>query len=260
MKEDSITISQRDKAILMGLFISKFDRKALESFGFTTLKEAYNVFGYSVKIPPTSIKLYQQEFDPYFPNGRKGWHKRELREYCREIMDNVSKLSFEEFHRLINSFVLDEYVDLKDFKSTRPQTKERKFLASRQLTGKAAEEYFVMKYQSINQFENYLLTDTTNMGCGFDYKLSSGIDNYYIEVKGINEKQGSILMTEKEYNMAEDLQERYCLFIVSNFKEKPFHQMFFNPVCGGNLLFQRQERQVKQISYYTNILFNKKIL
>ncbi len=254
MEKFFTSISQRDKAVLMGLFISKFNKQALDSFGFTTLKEAYNVFGYSVKIPPTSIKLYQQEFDPYFPNGRKGWHKRELREYCSEIMEKVNNLSFDDFHRLIDSFVLDEFVDIKDIKFSKRQTKERKFQTSRQLTGKAAEEYFVMNYPNISPFQNYVLTDTTNMGCGFDYKLSLDADNYYVEVKGINERQGNVLMTEKEYNMAEDLQERYCLFVVSNFKEKPIHQMFFNPIHCGDLLFQRQERQVKQISYQTNII------
>lgn len=257
--KDFINISQRDKAVLMGLFISKFNQKALESFGFTTLKEAYNVFGYSVKIRPTSIKLYQQEFDPYFPNGRKGWHKRELREYCREIMDRVNDLSFNDFRILINSFVLDEYVDINDIYSHKSQSRERKFSASRQLTGKAAEEYFVMNYQNIVPFQNYLLKDTTNMGCGFDYKLSLESNNYYVEVKGINERQGSILMTEKEYNMAEDLLERYCLFVVSNFKEKPFHQMFFNPVHSDRLLFQRQEQQVRQVNYQTNILYSNEI-
>ena len=247
-------ISQRDKAVLMGLFISKFNKKALESFGFTTLKEAYNVFGYSVKIRPTSIKLYQQEFDPYFPNGRKGWHKRELREYCLEIMEQVEGLSFDEFHRLINSFVLDKYVDINDIHPNKSQTKERNFSINRQLTGKAAEEYFVMNYQNISPFQKYLLTDTTNMGCGFDYKLSLDANNYYVEVKGINERQGSILMTEKEYNMAEDLLERYCLFVVSNFKEIPIHQMFFNPIHCGSLRFQRQERQIMQINYQTYII------
>ena len=259
MKEYYKEISQRDKAVLMGLFISKFSEKALESFGFKTLKEAYNVFGYSVKIRPTSIKLYQQEFDPYFPNGRKGWHKRELREYCRKIMDQVNDLNFEDFHRLINSFVLDEYVDLKDIRSDKNHSKERKFSTNRQLTGKAAEEYFVMNYQKITPFQNYYLKDTTNMGCGFDFKLSLKSSNYYVEVKGINESQGTILMTEKEYNMAEDLLEHYCLFVVSNFKEKPFHQMFFNPVYCDRLLFQRQERSVRQVNYQTNISIKNEI-
>ncbi|MFT5633142.1 MAG: hypothetical protein ACI9SQ_000855, partial [Rubritalea sp.] len=37
----------RDKAILCGLFLSKYDNKALNTLGFTTFKEAYNVLGIS---------------------------------------------------------------------------------------------------------------------------------------------------------------------------------------------------------------------
>lgn len=153
---------------------------------------------------------------------------------------------------MINSFVLDEYVDIRDI-NRKGTSIDRVFLTNRILTGKAAEEYFVVNYNNIDTFRNYKLFDTTNMGCGFDYKLTLDHDNYYVEVKGINDKYGSILMTEKEYSVAEDLQERYCLFVVSNFKEKPTHQLFFNPIRSNILQFQRQERQVVQISYYTTI-------
>lgn len=245
--------SKRDKAIMIGLYLSKFDKKALDSFRFKGFKEAFNVLGYAVKTPPGSIKNYRDEFDPYFPNPRQGWHHRSLRNYCRDIMEKAQDLSFEMFHSIINSFIVDEYVDLSDVKQKRPITKERKFMANRIITGKAAEEYFVMIYRGISPFNDYKLTDTTNMGCGFDYKLSLGTANFYVEVKGINERQGSILMTEKEYTMAEDLLERYCLFVVSNFKENPIHQLFFDPLHCDNLIFFKQERQVKQISYSTNI-------
>lgn len=245
--------------MLMGLFISKFGKMALNSFGFTSKQEAYNVFGYATKASPNSIKLYKQEYDPYYPNGNQGFAKRKTKPHCLELMEKFDNLSFEEFQCIVNMFVLDQYVDLGDIRKDKRLSKERKFMANRILTGKAAEEYFVLNYQNITPFQNYLLTDTTNMGCGFDYKLSLNYDNYYVEVKGINERQGSILMTEKEYNMAEDLLERYCLFVVSNFKEKPLHQMFFNPIHCGSLLFQRQERQVKQVNYQTNIIYYNEI-
>lgn len=81
MKDNLTNILQRKKAILMGLFISKYSQRALDNFGFSTYKEAYNVFGYSVKYPPSSIKNYQQVFDRFFPNGRTGW-QRPVRDYC----------------------------------------------------------------------------------------------------------------------------------------------------------------------------------
>lgn len=254
MKEGTFNDLQRKKAIIMGLFIAKYDKKALESFGFTSKKEAYNVFGYSVNIPPSSIKLYQQDFDRFFPHGRNGW-KRPIRANCLDIMEQYNELNFDDFHKLVNSIVLDKYVDISDIKSNyRHSKKDRQYLANRMITGKAAEEYFVRNYQNIPQFENYLLTDTTNMGCGFDYKLTQEANNFYIEVKGINERHGSVLMTEKEYNMAEDLLEKYCLFVVSNFKDKPIHQLFFNPIHCGNLVFQKKKNQITQINYHTNVI------
>lgn len=257
MNEIFASLTQRDKAILMGLFLSRFDQKALDVFGFTTFKEAFNVLGYSVKAPPSSIKNYRDEFDRFFPNPRKGWHNRPFREIYREIMDMVGNLSFDEFYKLINSFIIDEYVDIKDLKQSKKQIIKRKFLVNRLITGKAAEEYFVMNYNHIIPFQDYILTDTTNMGCGFDYKLSLDTNNYYIEVKGINEREGSIMMTEKEFDMAEELLDRYCLFVVSNFKETPIHQLFFNPIHSGYLVFNRQERRVRQVNYSSNIIINE---
>ncbi len=254
MYEQLTQLNNTDKAMLMGLFIAKFDKRALNSFGFTSKQEAYNVFGYAVKASPNSIKLYKQEYDPYYPNGNRGFAKRKTKTHCLDIMKRFDDLSFEEFQCIVNMFVLDKYVDLRDIRIDKRQSKERKFIANRLLTGKAAEEYFVMNYQNITPFKNYLLTDTTNMGSGFDYKLSLNADNYYVEVKGINERQGSILMTDKEHRMAEILLERYCLFVVCNFKKSPIHQMFFNPLYDERLLFTKQERHVTQISYTSNII------
>lgn len=259
MEEKFNQLNNTDKAMLMGLFIAKFDDRALNSFGFTSKQEAYNVFGYAAKASPNSIKLYKQEYDPFYNNGYIGFAKRKTKTHCLELMERFDNLSFEEFQCLVNMFVLDKYVDLGDIRKDKRQSKERKFMVNRLLTGKAAEEYFVMNYQNITPFQNYLLTDTTNMGCGFDYKLSLDGSNFYVEVKGINERQGSVLMTELEYDRAEELLERYCLFVVSNFKITPIHQMFFNPIHCGSLLFQRQERQVMQVNYQTNIIYNNAI-
>ena len=77
-------LDKRDKAVLMGLFLSRFDKLALESFGFTGFRQAYNVLGLSIGFTPKSIQNYRDEFDPYFPNERKGWHKRDLRDYCKK--------------------------------------------------------------------------------------------------------------------------------------------------------------------------------
>ena len=253
MIKNFASITTRDKAILMGLFLSRFDNLALESFGFTGFRQAYNVLGLSIGVKPNSINNYRDEFDPYFPNERKGWRNRNLRDYCKEYMDATADMSFDEFYNVIKYFLDGGIVEDKDIVKERRKV-SRGFMANRLITGKAAEEYFVMNYKEIDVFHDFAILDTTQMGCGFDFKLTYNRKNFYVEVKGINEKSGSVLMTEKEYNVADDLRDLYCLFIVSNFRETPEHHLFFNPLYIPQLEFKRQEQIVTRISYSAKML------
>ena len=78
-------IATRQKLILSGLYLSKYDSQGLKSLGLDSFAEAFNVIGYALGARPASIKNYRDEFDPLFPNQRKGWHKRATRDYCLEI-------------------------------------------------------------------------------------------------------------------------------------------------------------------------------
>ena len=91
----------RDKSILTGLYLSKYDNKGLSELGFSTFQEAFNILGYSLQSKPSSIKNYRDEFDPIFPNKRKGWHKRPIREYCEKIYNEFETLDFNDFSDLI---------------------------------------------------------------------------------------------------------------------------------------------------------------
>ncbi len=253
MIKNITSLSKRDKAVLMGLFLSRFDKQALEIFGFEGFVQAYNVLGLSIGFIPKSIQNYRDEFDPYFPNARKGWWKRPLRDYCKEYMDATSDLSFDEFFNVIKNLLEDNIINDEDIIKERRKG-AREFTANRLITGKAAEEYFVLNYKNIDAFQNFSLQNTTQMGCGFDFKLTLAEKHFYVEVKGINEKYGSILMTEKEHTRADDLRDLYCLFIVSNFREKPEHHLFFNPLYTSQLEFKCQEEHVTRISYSAKII------
>ena len=243
--------STRDKAILVGLFLSKFDNEALEAFGFESIKQAFNTLGYSVGTKPASIKNYRDEFDPYFPNPRKGWHKRQLRDYCKKFLDDFGDVNFDNFSELIKTFVIKDYaiekfinkIEKKDYAET---------VAKRLVTGNAAEEYFRVNYNTVREFSDFQISDTTKLACGFDFKLSLDIEYFCIEVKGLNTKIGNVSMTEKEFYIADKLKEKYCLFIVSNFMETPSHQYIFDPL-NSRLTFKKNERQVIQTTYNTQI-------
>src|SRR5882672_3566570 len=98
-------IATREKLILVGLYLSKYDSIGLKKLGFGSFVEAFNVFGYAMKARPASIKNYRDEFDPLFPNRRKGWHKRPIRDYCVSVFEEYKGLDLESFAGLIKSFV-----------------------------------------------------------------------------------------------------------------------------------------------------------
>jgi len=77
----------RESPIIAGLYLSKFDSLGLEELGFGSFVEAFNVIGYALGSKPASIKNYRDEFDPLFPNRRRGWHKRPIRDYCLKVFE-----------------------------------------------------------------------------------------------------------------------------------------------------------------------------
>lgn len=233
-------IENREKLILCGLFLSKFDKLAYQKLGFKSFSEAFNVLGYALNGKPMNIKNYRDEFDPYFDNNRKGWHNREIRAYCKDVYDKYNKLNLENFSQLISSFLVKDY-EIK--------TKINHFLnienepIKRIATGKAAENYFIENY--IKHFRKFSLIDTREFGCGFDFKLEYEQQFFCIEVKGISQNSGNILLTQKEFEIANKFQDKYCLFIVKNLQDKPCESLFFNPLQKVNL----KQKEITQITY-----------
>ena len=92
------------------------------------------------------------------------------------------------------------------------------------------------------------------MGCGFDFKLThdKAANFLGVEVKGLYESCGTISLTSKEYGVAGILKDRFYIFVVKNFKESPFYELYKNPIK-SKLLFKKNERQVKQISWTATV-------
>lgn len=233
-----------------GLFLSKFDKDGLVTLGFHNANEAFNVIGLALNISPNSVRNHRDEFDPHFPNNRVGRRNREMPKSCKTTYLQYKDLGIAEFSTALKTIIYKNS-DLDLLMEKTDADKSHSF-AKRLLTGQAAENYFRKSYKEIDAFKNYDLEDTTQFGCGFDFKLTNELGFLGIEVKGLSTANGSVMLTSKEHRVANELQSKYYLFVVRNFNNAPFHTYFANPL-NSKLHFTKSIQTINQISWNTNI-------
>lgn len=242
--------SELEKAMFIGLYLSKFDKEALFTLGFKTFSESYNVLGLAIGVKPLSIRGYRDEFDPVFPNKRQGWHRRAMHQSRLDMLEKYQNLDFKSFTKQVKNLIYnDSEIDILIDELENCDSK----FSKRLMTGLSAEEYFRQNFHTIPDFEGCEIEDTTKMGCGFDFRLYNKNEFYAVEVKGLSEIGGNILLTPKEYKVANYLQDRYSLFVVQNFIKKPFHSLFFNPLNHENLSFSQQEQIIRQVNWMAKV-------
>lgn len=252
MNPEQINSSKR--LILAGLYLSKYDKAGLKKLGFKSFVEAFNVLGYAMGGRPATVKNYRDEFDPLLPNPRSGWHKRPRKEYCLRVLEEFKDLDFDTFTALIESFVGYDENALSVSESKEEKKDGASFFAKRLITGLAAEHYFEAIQPKLPEFKDYTLENTTRLGCGYDFRLARKSDDKFlaVEVKGLQDRTGSLALTPKEYDVASSLSERFFLFVVKNFREAPVHDIYRNPLS-SSLIFTRKERVVIQVSWSATI-------
>ena len=247
-------IATREKLILAGLYLSKYDSLGLRKLGFESFLEAFNVIGYALGSKPMAIKNYRDEFDPLFPNKRKGWHKRPTRDYCRKVFDTYKDLDLETFTSLVKSFTGYDENAWSEVQTKDERDESDSFFAKRLITGLAAEQYFESVHTTLSEFKGYIVENTTRLGCGYDFRLRKETEKDFlaVEVKGLKDKTGSLSLTPKEYGVAAALTNRFFLFVVKNFRETPFHEIYSDPLA-GQLRFKKKERLTVNISWLASV-------
>lgn len=251
---DPQRIPTREKLILTGLYLSKYDSAGLKKLGFDGFVEAFNVIGYALGQRPASIKNYRDEFDPLFPNKRRGWHKRATRDYCLKVFKDYQDLDLETFAGLIKSFAGYDESAWSEVQPKLEKPDGESFFAKRLITGLAAEHYFESAYPTLAEFKDCEIENTTRLGCGYDFRLRPqvGCDFLAVEVKGLRDKSGSLSLTPKEHKLAAALAGRFFLFVVKNFRESPYHEIYPDPLAGA-LSFSKKERVMVHTSWLTNV-------
>jgi hypothetical protein len=251
---DPTRIANRTRLILAGMYLSRFDAAGIAQLGFRSFVEAYNVIGFALGSQPASIKNYRDEFDPLFPNTRKGWHKREIREYCLKVYEEYRNLDFDLFTGLIKSFVGYDGNAWSEIEEKERRDQGPSGFANRLITGLAAEQYFQSVHSGLPEFSGCVLENTTRLGCGYDFKLLKPEQEEFlaVEVKELREATGSISLTPKEYEVAAAMRNRFYLFVVKNFLKSPFHEIHLDPLSSG-LQFARSERVLIQVSWQARV-------
>ena len=126
--------------------------------------------------------------------------------------------------------------------------------ARRLTTGLAAERYFEAIQPSLLEFRDYAAENTTRLGCGYDFRLRMAERKEFlaVEVKGLKERSGGLALTPKEHETASALGEKFFLFVVKNFRESPYHEIYRDPLS-GSLIFKRKETVVVSVSWLTSV-------
>ena len=79
---------------LIGYGLAKFDYTFIQEFGFTT-KTAFGQYFVDLGLANTwkAVSNRQDSFDPYFDNGRRGWHLLPQSQSSSSCKKQVKRLS-----------------------------------------------------------------------------------------------------------------------------------------------------------------------
>lgn len=239
---------------IIGYGLAKFDIAFAKQMGFNTKNDFYS---YLVKIGVCdtigAVKNRQDMLDPFFDNGRKGWHQKREQYISRKLyIDSfLGNENVDSFATIVKMYIQDKCnIVYPDLQKVSPIVKSR--YRNMQETGIEAEMYFFHNYQTIEVFQNGVIEDARLYGDGYDFQIKLSETYYLAEVKGIKEKKGSIRLTDKEYEQAKNYRNDYVLVVVSNLIEIPKISVLFNPIESLSLDYRKNTST--QIMYYSQSL------
>ncbi len=235
---------------LIGYGLAKFDLDFVKEFGFKS-RAAFYQYVVDLGLAKTikAVTNQQDSFDPYFDNGRKGWWQRRQREHIKIFIDSLfGNENAKGFANIVKLYILEENPDL-DIKVDKitPITKS-KFKQLNE-TGNEAEFYFLQNFQKIKSFENGVIEDARLWGDGYDFQIQIANNFLVTEVKGVREPKGSIRLTIKEFEQANNFLNTYFLVVVSNLNGMPKMTAIQNP--SRAMPFERKDNPSIQTYFHT---------
>lgn len=217
------------KAIVIGYAMSRLDRRYLEARGCKSWKEAFAGAAEILNVRASSIKNLRDEFDPFHRTLRKGWHKRPLRSSRQRVMGELCELSDGAIIELVSRLLGREDASTTEAIDSlvRPDRTVHN-IAERLLTGRIAEEYFLSHCHTIVGISRSNVLDMREAASGYDFGVANNVAQA-IEVKGLKEKSGPILFTDREWKEAKTRSMNYWLVVVGNLVERPVVRVWQDP-------------------------------
>lgn len=225
-------------ALIIAYYLARFNQEALINLNFKNFNQAFKTIAQILGVKHNYIKLRRDEFDYIYP-WRRGWqrpmHKqiirtidafndleeKDLREIVLEILHKKDFFISEE-GEVISSVFIENNNDKK-------KNKKKSVYILRGPTGKLAEEHFI-KHFNENKFPvTGKLVDKREYGGGYDFEIITNESICYIEVKGMEDEYGGILLTNKEWQVAQEKKENFYLVIISSVKSNQKVKIINNP-------------------------------
>lgn len=236
---------------LIGYGLAKFSNAFINEFGAKSKTEFYESLVQTGLAETTgTIKNRQDLFDPFFDNGRKGWHQKGDAYIHRKIfIDGLfGTLNVADYASIVKLYLQNENKDgLIDTAAISPIIKSK--FKQLKTTGEEAEIYFMNNYQNIPDFTNSQIEDARNFGDGYDFQLQKSTGYLLAEVKGIRAKKGAFRLTENEYTKAKEYKNDYRIVVVSNLDDNPKMTVIFDPI--HNLELTKHIIKSEQLNYHS---------
>jgi len=229
MHEAGMTDGRR-LALVAAFYLSKFDAAALARLGYSTFKEAFADIGQQLGVNPRSVKNKRDDFDQVFSNARAGWHQRELGPSRRKILHLLNDLSFDALTGFVRDLIRDpayrqspEIMDVLD--ALKKEHRGSRRFIPRGATGRMAEELFMEWFEEGKTPFRGMIEGRREDGCGYDFLIRDCDTERFVEVKGVADREGGVLFTDKEWHTAHDSAE-YNLALFVNLRESPELRVF----------------------------------
>jgi hypothetical protein len=233
-------------ALVIGYAMSRLDRNLLQSLEIATWTDAFKRVGATLNVPPNSIKLLRDEFDPVHDNPRRGWADRPMNPSRVRIFDELQNVSDAALIELVRHLLRgDTESTAEALDALSVTTGVPGNAAERLLTGRRAEDFVLSNCQTLLRVPRIQVIDMRESMLGFDFRLDTRPE-IVVEVKGLRGPSGGIVFTDREWKEARQRMERFWLVVVGNLDSVPRAEVVTNPAATLDVrcLFERAVRPV----------------